>query len=85
MVKFAVGKIYARRQAFGPNKGEVKDFIKVKDRNIADNMIRYEIITADRQVIVPVVEWAKIHKSNGVEYVEYDRMHRVNADGVAGI
>lgn len=85
MVKFVVGKIYARRNAFGPNVGKVKDFIKVKDRNIADNMIRYEIITADRQVIVPVVEWAKIHKSNGVEYVEYDRMHRVNADDVAGI
>ena len=85
MVKFAVGKIYARRQAFGPNKGEVKDFIKVKDRNIADNMIRYEIITLNRLVIQPVVDWAKIHKSNGVEYVEYDRMHRVNADDVAGI
>ena len=85
MVKFAVGKIYARRQAFGPNKGEVKDFIKVKDRNIADNMIRYEIITVDRQVIVPVVEWAKIHKSDGVEYVEYDRMHRVNANDIAAI
>ena len=85
MVKFVAGKIYARRQAFGPNKGEVKDFIKVTDRNIADNMVRYEIITADRLVIQPVVEWAKIHKSNGVEYVEYDRMHRVNADDVAGI
>ena len=85
MVKFAVGKIYARRQAFGPNKGEVKDFIKVKDRNIADNMVQYEIITANRQVIVPVVEWAKIHKSNGVEYVEYDRMHRVNANDIAAI
>lgn len=85
MVKFAVGKIYARRQAFGPNKGEVKDFIKVTDRNIADNMIRYEIITLNRLVIQPIVDWAKIHKSNGVEYVEYDRMHRVNANDIAAI
>lgn len=85
MIKFAVGKIYERKQVFGPNKGQVKDFIKVTGRNIADNMIRYEIITLNGLVIQPIVDWAKIRKSNGVEYVEYDRMHRVNADDVAGI
>ena len=85
MVKFAVGKIYARRGVFGPTKNEIKDYIRVVDRNASDNAIRYEIITLDRLTIQPIVDWAKIHKSNGAEYVEYDRMHRVNADDVAGI
>lgn len=85
MVKFVVGKIYARRGVFGPAKNEIRDYIRVVDRNASDNAIRYEIITLNRLVIQPIVDWAKIHKSNGAEYVEYDRMHRVNANDVAGI